>query len=205
MTRGRRFALLISAVGLLVTGATQRNHFSAIERTSTGWQPFCAQFRVSEHGGAAIRWGRYCRASDGSDRKDTFAPDAAHAGIAIRNIRQNAYYRYKEGLGWTRQPMRLPPQGWSPPPPRNASNGAKAHIQGFHGYKLTNAAGDYVFEAQELNYFKLLRYAQRWERFEEYTDVVLGEPPEGTFAPPVDVPVKELTEPGGIVSLINAS
>jgi hypothetical protein len=193
--------LPILGVAVLVSAC---HHPPAARSASSTWQPFCANFRVSDSEGKELTSGRYCRTSDGSDRRDTYSADPAHAGIQIRSVADEACYRFKAVTGWTRQPMRLPATGWNPKP-TSGQEGTPVTVEGLAGRRLRNPKGDEVIDVPSLNGFRILRVTSGPGRRETYWNIVLGEPDRGVLRPPAGVAVRSLTQPAGIIAADGSS
>jgi hypothetical protein len=167
--------------------------------TPAPWQPFSSEFRVVGADGQTVSHGRYWRGRDGSDRKDV--QSAAGQVIQIRNIARNVCYRFKEGRGWTVQPMVLPAEGWRPPQPRLDPKAERVMFEGVAGLRVTNAQGDSAVQAPSLNFFRLARTTAASGRVERHFNIVRGEPAPSLFTLPDGVVPTPLTTPGGIVTL----
>lgn len=196
----RTKAAVVIALGVLVTFLASSARDTPAEPTRpTGWRPFSAEFRVTGQDGRLIQRGRYWRASDGSDRRETESGDLKRSGIQIRNIAENTCYRFKVSKGWTAQPMRLPAEGWLPPM-RGARGASAVLFAGLDGLRASAPHGDYMVQIPSLDFFRALRFTAASGRREEYVNLVLGEPAHDLFLPPVGTSLTRLTEPAGIIA-----
>src|ERR1700716_3750682 len=83
-----------------------------IDQPST-WVPFSAQLERMTGGGEQLA-GRYYQGKDGSTRYETgpgLGPTEITA-VGIKNMKLGRFYKFSRRVGWTDQPMQLPPGGW---------------------------------------------------------------------------------------------
>jgi hypothetical protein len=213
--------LLIGLVVLGITAAARvrsstppRLTEADLVRQPETWVPFQGKL-IKESTDRATVYGRYYRASDGSDRVDTgFSLD--HIGvISIHHVPSSTYYRYTKAEGWVAGPMLLPSRGWRPLKIAKNMNGLVKYphklalaegqsrsltaTEGFDAYVYSNNVGDVFYEVPELNMFHILRVSTSTGKREVHFDIRLGEPPAELFLPPADAVVTRTEKPDGIL------
>ena len=70
----------------------------------------------------------------------------------------------------------------------------------FVAYRIASDSGDYVIRVPELNFFDVLAFNAKQERYEEYLAITIADPDPNLLLPPANVSIKQLTQPGGIVA-----
>lgn len=168
------------------------------------WVPFSADIRqVGSAGTTAV--GRFYRSSDGSTRSETGDSFDALDTVAIKNIKERAFYLHTVDGAWTVQPMDLPPWGWKPMPTR-FGNGMTPVPETVEGFSLIRSESGPVvlYRSPELNLFVLItavpcETGRAVECGISHSNIVLGEQPEEHFQPPAGVRVMRVDKPGGIV------
>jgi hypothetical protein len=160
------------------------------------WVAFGAKVTITHPKNPTV-YGRYWRASNGSERLDTGPAPADMKVITIRSVPELTLYLFGP-RGWTREPMELLNSGrplpwkkglpnWQLHPYRLAlakgESGSLTASTGFSAYRVTTGQGIVTFKVAELNLFDVVR--QRPDgRHEVYSEIELGEPAPALFIPP---------------------
>lgn len=204
MRHGLTMSLALSG-WMLATHSATPNLAAAVIQT-VGWVPFTASY-VTTIDGRVLDRGRYQRATDGSTRSERFTD--SYRSIAIINIRQRAYFLYRDGAvsrgrdgsaEWTRQPLALPPQGWMPPQAHSGVEAVSEKVAGYPTFRRRTRGGGYNLVAPDLNWFALVVDLGPGAPRTEFFDVVPGEPDASVFELPHGAVARELSTPGGIVT-----
>ncbi|MGE0123564.1 MAG: hypothetical protein AB7U25_11550 [Vicinamibacterales bacterium] len=169
------------------------------------WVPFSAHIRRVNAADGFVSVGRFYRSSNGSTRSDTGPSLDQIDTIGIKNIDRVAFYLWSIKLGWSQQPMSLPPDGWTPGLIvfNDAMTRVPERVEGFELIRH-DAPPFTVFRAPQLNMFDVMRLIPcqfntalmcgTW-----FSNFVVGEQPAELFAPPEGQPIAYNPQPGGIV------
>lgn len=182
-------ALVLTATFSAAVGFAGRNVGSAelpeqIEEVygPAAWVPVSAKTR-RVHDATGQEWaGRFYRGSDGSIRSESGATLDTIDTIGINNIAAGVHYLWSSRLGWTAQPLELPPTGWNPPTRRRFSNAWTARAsEGFDMMIVPGPDGRQTSLVPELNFLDIVKTVPcTWTPEPQcgtwYYDIVVGEP-----------------------------
>lgn len=211
MTRRVHISLLLAGplVGLLSLALHDQMARATAQQTEfvpqpSDWVPFSARTkRVFEDGTVFV--GNFYRGLDGSTRSETGPSLDKITSIGIKNVGLREFYLWSPERGWTRQPMELPPWGWTPIPRswNSRMTSVPVAIEGFQVIQHTSS-GRVRYLAPELNLYSLREVATcEWTEADAcgrwVYDIRLETPPQSYFFPPINQPIEDLKEPGGIV------
>lgn len=194
------FAAGAVSVLLAAFGTRQPSNVSGPDE----WVAFEAEFTTKSQGaGDTVTHGRLFRSSDGSERRETFAPGLADPHIVIFSVQKRmAYYLRPPKDSWEARPIIFPKAGYKPTKQLSLDSVSLQPqtarvINGFTVWEKTarQPEGDVLRQliAPDLNFRPLQSYGAG--RVEELTNIVIGEPDVARFSPPAGATVVTVLNP----------